>query len=42
MISRTSAGSKPEKARRILGWRPRPAADAVVDCARSLLEHEIV
>ena len=31
-----------EKARRVLGWRPRPAADAVVDCARSLLEHKVV
>jgi nucleoside-diphosphate-sugar epimerase len=26
-----------EKARRVLGWRPRPAADTVVDCAASLL-----
>ncbi|GAA1193818.1 hypothetical protein [Pseudonocardia alaniniphila] len=31
-----------EKAHRILGWQPRPAADVVVDCARSLLEHKIV
>ncbi|OLT10034.1 epimerase [Pseudonocardia sp. CNS-139] len=30
-----------EKARRLLGWRPRPAADAVVDCARSLVGHGI-
>lgn len=26
-----------DKARRILGWQPRPAAEVVVDCARSLL-----
>ena len=26
-----------EKARRLLGWRPRPAATTVVDCAESLL-----
>jgi dihydroflavonol-4-reductase len=31
-----------EKARRVLGWKPRPAADAVVDCARSLIEHRAV
>jgi dihydroflavonol-4-reductase len=27
------------KAHRLLGWTPRPAADTVVDCARSLVEH---
>lgn len=27
------------KAERLLGWRPRPAADTVVDCARSLIEN---
>jgi nucleoside-diphosphate-sugar epimerase len=27
-----------EKAKRILGWQPRPAAQTVVDCARSLIE----
>ena len=27
------------KAERMLGWRPRPAADTVVDCARSLIEN---
>jgi dihydroflavonol-4-reductase len=26
-----------EKARRLLGWRPRPAAETVVDCAESLI-----
>jgi nucleoside-diphosphate-sugar epimerase len=26
-----------DKARRILGWQPRPAAEVVVGCARSLL-----
>jgi len=26
-----------DKARRLLGWQPRPAADAVVACGRSLL-----
>ncbi|WP_330254540.1 NAD-dependent epimerase/dehydratase family protein [Nocardia sp. NBC_00565] len=29
------------KARDILGWRPRPAHDTVIDCARSLLEHGV-
>ena len=29
-----------QKARQTLGWRPRPAKDAVVACARSLLESE--
>jgi nucleoside-diphosphate-sugar epimerase len=27
------------KAQRILGWRPRPATETVVDCARSLIDH---
>ena len=27
-----------EKARRVLGWQPRPAAETVVDCAKSLIE----
>src|SRR5262249_7259150 len=26
------------KAEQVLGWRPRPAADTVLDCARSLLD----
>lgn len=30
------------KARRLLGWQPRPAREAVVDCARSLLAHGAV
>jgi len=29
-----------EKARRLLGWQPRPAAETVLDCARSLIEHD--
>jgi dihydroflavonol-4-reductase len=28
-----------EKAERLLGWRPRPAAETVVACGQSLLEH---
>ncbi|MFE0628254.1 hypothetical protein ACFW3D_14945 [Streptomyces sp. NPDC058864] len=31
-----------EKARRVLGWEPRPARQAVLDCARSLIEHGAV
>jgi nucleoside-diphosphate-sugar epimerase len=27
------------KARRVLGWQPRPARDTILDCARSLLAH---
>ncbi len=30
------------KAQRLLGWRPRPAAEAVVDCARSLVDRRVV
>ncbi|WBB67742.1 hypothetical protein [Micromonospora sp. WMMD812] len=30
-----------EKARRVLGWRPRPATEAVVGCARSLIERDL-
>jgi nucleoside-diphosphate-sugar epimerase len=29
-----------EKARRLLGWQPRPAQETVLDCARSLLAHD--
>lgn len=29
-----------EKARSTLGWSPRPIEESIVDCARSLLEHE--
>jgi nucleoside-diphosphate-sugar epimerase len=28
-----------EKARRVLGWQPRPARDTILDCVRSLLAH---
>ncbi|WP_432824638.1 NAD-dependent epimerase/dehydratase family protein [Dactylosporangium sp. CA-092794] len=30
------------KAERLLGWRPRPAAETVLACARSLIEHGVV
>jgi dihydroflavonol-4-reductase len=30
------------KAERVLGWKSRPAAEAVVDCGRSLLAHNAV
>jgi dihydroflavonol-4-reductase len=30
------------KAEAVLGWRPRPGAEAVVDCGRSLVEHGLV
>ena len=36
LLGRTQAFST-EKARRVLGYNPRPAADTVVDCARSLV-----
>lgn len=29
-----------EKAKRLLGWQPRPADQAVLDCATSLIEHD--
>lgn len=28
-----------DKARRVLGWQPRPAARTVLDCAHSLIAH---
>jgi dihydroflavonol-4-reductase len=31
-----------DKARQLLDWTPRPAADAVLDCARSLIEWKVV
>jgi dihydroflavonol-4-reductase len=31
-----------EKARRVLGWEPRPARETVLDCARSLIAHRAV
>ena len=31
-----------EKAERLLGWRPRPAAETVIDCAKSLIAHGVV
>jgi nucleoside-diphosphate-sugar epimerase len=29
------------KASQVLGWRPRPAREAILDCARSLIEHKL-
>jgi nucleoside-diphosphate-sugar epimerase len=31
-----------EKAERLLGWRPRPATETVIDCANSLIAHGVV
>jgi nucleoside-diphosphate-sugar epimerase len=31
-----------EKAHRLLGWQPRPSAEAVLDCGRSLVAHGLV
>ncbi|MEU4171064.1 NAD-dependent epimerase/dehydratase family protein [Streptomyces sp. NPDC026665] len=31
-----------EKARRVLGWQPRPARETVLDCAASLVERDAV
>jgi len=31
-----------EKARRVLGWQPRPATVTVVDCAKSLIEWKVI
>jgi nucleoside-diphosphate-sugar epimerase len=31
-----------DRARRVLGWQPRPAAQTVLDCAHSLIAHGIV
>lgn len=31
-----------DKAKRVLGWQPRPAADTVLDCARSLIAWHVV
>jgi dihydroflavonol-4-reductase len=31
-----------DKAKRLLGWKPRPAAETVVDCAKSLIEWKVV
>jgi dihydroflavonol-4-reductase len=31
-----------EKARRVLGWTPRPAAQTVLECAASLLAHQAI
>lgn len=31
-----------EKAKRVLGWNPRPYADSILDCGRSLIEQGLV
>lgn len=31
-----------DKAKRVLGWQPRPAAEAVVDCGKSLIDWKVV
>jgi nucleoside-diphosphate-sugar epimerase len=31
-----------QKARNLLGWQPRPAAETILDCARSLIGHGLV
>jgi nucleoside-diphosphate-sugar epimerase len=31
-----------DKAKRVLGWQPRPASETVLDCARSLIEWQVV
>ncbi|MBU6406620.1 MAG: aldehyde reductase [Alphaproteobacteria bacterium] len=32
----------PTKAKTVLGWRPRPHRDSIIDCAKSLLEQGLV
>lgn len=31
-----------DKVKRVLGWQPRPAAEAVVDCGKSLIDWKVV
>jgi hypothetical protein len=31
-----------QKARNLLGWQPRPAAETILDCARSLIGHGLI
>jgi hypothetical protein len=31
-----------EKAKRVLGWQPRPYADSILDCGRSLLSQGLI
>lgn len=31
-----------EKAQRLLGWRPRPASETVVECAESLIDQSVI
>ncbi|AZG44959.1 NAD-dependent epimerase/dehydratase family protein [Gordonia insulae] len=41
ILGRTNRHSA-DRAREVLGWRPRPARQTVLDCARSLVEHSVV
>ena len=41
-LSAAATGTAPEKARGLLGWQRRPAAEVVVECARSLIERKAV
>ena len=29
-------------AQNVLGWKPRPPEESIIDCARSLIEHGVV
>ena len=40
-IGRTRATSS-ARAQSVLGWKPRPPEESIVDCARSLIEHGVV
>jgi dihydroflavonol-4-reductase len=40
-IGRTRATSSAH-AQKVLGWKPRPPEESIVDCARSLIEHGVV
>jgi dihydroflavonol-4-reductase len=42
MVLVTGGRHTTEKARRVLGWAPRPARETVLDCARSLIAHGAV
>ncbi len=40
-LGRTRATSS-ARAQSVLGWKPRPPEESIVDCARSLIEHGVV
>ena len=40
-VSGNSAPSARRRRRRMLGWRPRPLEETVVDCARSLIANGV-